>query len=215
MATLASDTFTATNGTAINAHTSDSAHTWSLVALTGFASGSQNAQIQSNKLAAQNGTISGLAILISENSTPDLTITVDFTLSKASGEHRCGVFLRRTDANNWWLADVRADGIRLYKCQSGATSLIASTAAAHAISTTYTLTVTADGNDITVTTDIAQVDATNSFNASATGYGIYSNSTTTFFNTFDNFLSDGTPSVPPDPGGGGIPAPFYLRMMAG
>lgn len=210
--TLANDTFTDSDSTAIDSHTSDSAHSWSLVALTGFASGSQNALITSNELRISN-TLSGMAAQISESSSADGEISSTVTLDNQDVGTFGGLFFRRTDADNYWIALVRYDALIVECIESGSVASTTTVSAAHGESA-QSLTVTLSGASITVTTSEVQASISNSTHQSATGYGVFGIAGVGgIANVIDDFAKTDDTSPPLNPTPGGAAVRHYLTMM--
>lgn len=158
------DTFTASNGTAINGRTMDSGQSWTADA---------NYDIQSNRARHPNAG-SGVMLAVATNSgisNSALTVTIQF-----SDTHSIGLIGRYTDASNYWLVTVDYyGGLVIQEVNAGVFTTRASVSAATlavSFNTDYTLTFTFNGTSITSTCNGQSINYTSSFNQSATVYGL-------------------------------------------
>jgi len=178
--TLASDTFTDTNSTALNAHTMDVGSGWTHRLGT--------LQIQSNT-ATVNTYSSDLAHATTDVGAADGVIDVDVTSFNDGGGVSTAIpTWRYVDDSNFWFQQVLVvtDAIEMYEKTGGSNTLRDSASVTINSGTSYAIKMTLAGNVMTTTLDDAnELTYTSASHNTATDHGIFAAQTST-----------GTPSAP-------------------
>ncbi len=212
MATLLSDAFTGSNGTALvsRAMSGTPAKSWSEFNGT--------FTIQSN--AATYASSSGLySILYADADASDVVITADLSFPSAS-DYIIGLCFRVVDANNLWFVVASRSGggaitATIFDRTSGTETPGSQVTYLGVVSgTTQTFTVTLSGNTIDCTTtdqahsDLVLATMTSSTRATSRKHGIqgYANGSYTA-GSIDNFLVTGTAL------GGGLSLPVLMNTQ--
>lgn len=182
MATLLSDTFTDTNGTALTSHTMDVGGGWT--------AGTGTFQVQSNaaKKTASSGIHDGVW---ADAGQADVSLSVDITW-QALGDRSLGAALRVTDGTNRWEAYYYAgtDKIQLDEVTTGSNTTRASASAVGIASgNTYSLTASTSGTSLSVSLNGKTASYTSSSYQTNTKFGLLDYNDTV--SSFDNFLVTG------------------------
>jgi hypothetical protein len=214
MASIATDAFTDTNGTNLNAHTMTSGGlTWDEV-------GSCLFDIQSNKAAHDASSVTGNCMATIDASDASVANSVDIAVPNAT-DYAVGIVTRFSDASNYWFARVVRSGggtpqTEIYDITAGAYDTSCDTDNTSAISgTTITLGVTTNGDTINLYIGgvLASTCTTASFNNTATKHGImhYTDGTYVNTSTWDNWSTDSDPGSIGGGGGGATINPAILN----
>ena len=146
--TLALDTFTDTNGVALDAHTMDVGSGWTHQIGT--------TQIQSNK-AVSNVTGSGAVHNTNDVGVANLTIEMIATVYfvDSANDTSAAILSRYVDANNFWMTRIHTDTntFDLFENTGGSFTQRDTASVSIDDATTYTLKITPDGDDITALLD--------------------------------------------------------------
>lgn len=139
------DYFTDSNSTAIGSHTMDIGPGWS----------SSSFEIQSNKLVATTADAVCLADAGASNGTMEAVISLP------AGGYDVGILFNGADVNNFWLCQLFSsyEGIRLYSKIGGSYVERQLTSITIDNSTTYTLGVVVNGDDIDIYLDNSLVNS--------------------------------------------------------
>jgi len=197
VATLLSDTFTDTNGTALASHTMDVGPGWTALSGTW--------QINASNQATETAQAGVEYHCTSDAGQADVTAQVDVTTpTQGSGNCSCGLYCRGSDQNNGWDVIIERDAgsyfLGIYERVSGTSTLRASTTLSFTVGTTHTIRAVLSGNSITATVDGANTTSYSpaSSNQAVTKFGLenYCDGSNYGPALFDNFLVTGS-STPP------------------
>jgi hypothetical protein len=147
--------------------------------------------------SSQRLTANAASLAFIEGGTPNVTASVDW-YAGSSANLDAGLVFRATDANNFFLWQMWADRVVLYRVASGQwTQLFIRYFAGPPAQGLHSLKAILSGSSISVYWDnTLEVTTTDSFNINATKYGVrWSMYDTT--STYDNFRITGT--LPPPP----------------
>lgn len=201
MAVYLQDDFNDTNGSGIGAHTMDVGGGWNVPF---------DWEIQGNRAALMEAAAG--AIMFCNSGESDVEVSVDVVVPNVSF-YSGGLFLRRSDNLNYWVATVQRDSgtphLDLYEVNGGGGTLRDTTNAPAATGSTVRMTATLSGDDIVI--ELATGESV-SFNSSSfntgTEHGLWAYSADGYTPaSFDDFLAQD------------IPAPFsskpshYYRQM--
>lgn len=183
LTSLASDTFTGSNGTGLDAHTMDTGAGWTEVSGTWT--------IESN--ATQNGTTSaGGYIAVTDVGSADFVATVRAKITNASGNAIGGLIFRYQDTTHYWIAQYSAgtDDVKLGYYNGGAFVEVDSKSWDDQYQGYIQIDIIADGNDVTAHFDggyeLSGTDATLN-DKTKVGLFEYRDAGGYSANTFDNF----------------------------
>lgn len=178
-----SDTFTDSNGTAIESHTMNAGLGW---INRGVASG----EIQSNELDVTNVN----SVFTTWTSGATGTFIVDVRVAAGTG-WQVGHVIRWADSTNYIVGEIinTAGGkIRLYRVVNGSPTGISEKAYTLANGTNYTLTFSVQSDSIELKVDdgvtIDSLSKAESFNNTQTVHGLYSTPSNSFFDDYSATL---------------------------
>lgn len=172
------DTFTEADNTDLCVHVPDSDTGYGWVIREGYC------LISGSKVIAGAAT----SHAITDTGSADGTLTADLVVSDA-GTHRVQILLRYIDFDNHWMINLgENETLDLYQVTLGAWTLRSSVPFAPVVGTTYPITVTLSGSDITATVGGKTVTYSSTFNRAITlhGFRIVGIGTTTK-GSVDNF----------------------------
>jgi hypothetical protein len=181
------DSFTDANGTALPSHTMDLGTGWTRFKGTGL----NQVTIQSNK--AQSFTDGATEYAYStESGVSDATVEASVVFGGADNFHLNMMILRFTDASNFWACRIAGDGvITLRKYVGGVETIVDTDAVSVIAGTPIAVSAVLSGTSIAVTAGGVTVNATDSFNQSATKHGFSTYLSSGTSNTIDEFKVTG------------------------
>lgn len=167
------DSFTGANGTTITSRSPD-------ICPPGSSWNNANFTILDNHATLET---EDRQLTVIERGVSDCIINVDINWSWSivnagtTPVYYSGIVFRYTDASNYWLAGFndRSDvtGFRIFKIEGGASTAVTNGVAGAINGTVYPLSVTLNGNDISVLfNNTAQLTTSSAFNNTATKHGI-------------------------------------------
>ena len=139
------DTFTAANGTRVDARAADTGQTYSTNAVY---------KINTNRAYADNNSVEEvIQVLESDGTTPYVTadeydLTIDFYLATNVGN--IGVLFASSDADNLYMIRMRSESLQLFKKEAGTFTLLGEETGLSTASTNYIATVEVRAADLTV-----------------------------------------------------------------
>lgn len=205
--TLLQDSFTDTNGTALEFHTPTPSGGFTWVK----ENGGVITQIQSNMAngaSAPGGTVN---IYYADAAQADVVITLDCVVP--SGNFFCGVTGRGTASSDIWLFGIEddlvgaQDYIVIYEYTGGTQTIRASANITSVQSSTVTMTVTLNGSSLRLQAGTGDINYSSSVRVTNTNMGIFTYRAATYTTApLDNFLITTI-------GGGGGTLPCFRSLL--
>jgi len=175
------DTFTDTNGTALESHTSDSGHAWTAQ------NGSYN--IQTNKATSDAAAPGGSGYHIATVDSGESDCCIEVVVNRGTANNLPSLIVRYADDDNYWLIRTADTTFTIWERNGGAWTQRATIAKTFNTSTDYRLFCVLEGTTITAYADdgsrISYGSA--SLNSSSAKHGIGGQGTAAGETTFDNF----------------------------
>lgn len=165
--------FTAANGTAVSAYSSNINVPGNAWVNTNISGGTAVVDIQGNKARPYNGGTGAALFVTTDTAISDLVIYADYVAGSTTGG--TGIAFRTTDATNYWMAVARQtdNTMRIYE-KTGAGALTSRASAAKTLTNgvTYKMKLTLSGTSITFVLDGTSISYTSSVRQTVTKHGI-------------------------------------------